>query len=52
LKDLVIEHIILYLNKVIIFPILFYDYPNEIGTALDIIKNKYLIKKLKKINYL
>jgi hypothetical protein len=55
LKNIVIEHIILYLNKVINVPILYYnqyEYKNNLSTAYDFFNNKYIIKKLKKINYL
>ena len=52
LKDIVMEHIILYLNNKLTVPINYYNYPYDICSANDIINNKYLIKKLKKINYL
>jgi len=54
LHDIVCEHIILYLNQKIKVPVLIYKFHNEInnlGTAYNMINNKYLLKKLKKINY-
>ena len=51
LQDLVIQHILLYFNNIYFRPFYYYNYPYEFCSVLDIINNKYFIKKLKKINY-